>query len=834
MNKFFLSILAFAAWSLSSLAQDIQPSLGIYAGDTTVQVFLYSPNPKAGLHMACLNDHESWQDLGQLCGSEYGPWASRQMLNPFVINRDGTYALLFGVGGDAPCFGAALSEDLVTWRPQDFPKVSVRGCREPIAFANGDNGFDIYFKSAQGPRFLTASSDLRHFSKDESSTIEDVAWLRDTASISGTTYDGTLLELPKVHFDYIVDYLHALANDARMSALSMADDSRRFASLPNVSASLRVDLDSRKNISSKIYGVFFEDINYAADGGLYADMVQNRDFEYSASDCEGWNAATAWGCVAPNGKLEIATDYPLSRNNPHYVVLSGEGIYNKGYDGMVVRADSLYHFSVWARLLGGDGKKKKIIVMLSDNEGNTLADGKLTVEDSSWTEYRLALRVERPKTRKDVDKFKDAVLSVVPQGEGRVALDMVSLMPNDTYRGHGLRRDLVEAISRLQPKFLRFPGGCLVHGNGLSNIYHWKETVGPLQDRRPAPNYWGYHQTRGLGFEEFFQLCDDLGCEPLPVVAAGVPCQCSAADSSGYAGQQGGIDMNDMPAYCDEILELIDWARSHHHLNYIGIGNEDQVSTAFEQRFLMISKAIKQRYPDIKVIGTAGMSHNPSVDYVEGWKFAKAHGDVVDLVDEHYYESTGWFLTHPDYYDDYDRKGPKVYLGEYASRTRTMESALAEAAYLCNVERNGDVVEMCSYAPLLCNVNHQNWNPNLIYFDNDTLSVTPSYLVQQLFSTHSGDRYVECSIKLMPDDANLRFRVAASLVEDSKTGERYLKIVNTLPRKLDVSVEGLQIPRDAQMETVCGSPDAEKASIEIGVVGEKLELRPYSVSVVTL
>ena len=292
--------------------------------------------------------------------------------------------------------------------------------------------------------------------------------------------------------------------------------------------------------------------------------------------------------------------------------------------------------------------------------------------------------------------------------------------------------------------------------------------------------------------------------------------------------------MNDMPAYCDEILELIDWARSHHHLNYIGIGNEDQVSTAFEQRFLMISKAIKQRYPDIKVIGTAGMSHNPSVDYVEGWKFAKAHGDVVDLVDEHYYESTGWFLTHPDYYDDYDRKGPKVYLGEYASRTRTMESALAEAAYLCNVERNGDVVEMCSYAPLLCNVNHQNWNPNLIYFDNDTLSVTPSYLVQQLFSTHSGDRYVECSIKLMPDDANLRFRVAASLVEDSKTGERYLKIVNTLPRKLDVSVEGLQIPRDAQMETVCGSPDAEKASIEIGVVGEKLELRPYSVSVVTL
>ncbi|MGI6224287.1 MAG: alpha-L-arabinofuranosidase C-terminal domain-containing protein [Prevotella sp.] len=835
MNRLFITILACTALTATVHAQNIQPSYGIYGNDTTVQVFLYSPNPKAGLHIAYLSDEEQWTDVGQLCSSEYGPSQTEQrMYNPFVINENGTYRLLFGVGDNAPCLGVAYSEDLVTWRPQDFPKMSVRGCKEPIAFVNNDNGFDIYFRTKEGPRFLTATNDFRHFSKDEPSTIEDVAWLRDTATISGKIFEGSFFELPKVHFDYIVNYLNALAQDAQMSALSMSDDARRFASLPNVTATMKVDMNRQKTISNRLFGVFFEDINYAADGGLYAELVQNRDFEYSAKDHKGWNAATGWNTVAPNGKLNIATDFPLSKNNPHYVILSEDGIYNRGFDGITLKADSLYDFCVQARLMDSTEKKKKVVVMLSDKEGNIFADGKLNIVGSNWAEYRLELKIERPKDHKEATKFKDAVLSIIPQGEGRVALDMVSLMPRDTYKGHGLRRDLVEAVAQLHPKFMRFPGGCLAHGNGLGNIYHWKESVGKLQDRKPSPNLWGYHQTKGLGFEEFFQLCDDLGCEPIPVVSAGVPCQFSAADSTGYAGQQGGIDMKDMPAYCNEILELIDWARRNHHLNYIGIGNEDLISTTFEERCLMICKAIKQRYPDIKIIGTAGPWHYPSSDNIEGWKFAKANKSFIDIVDEHYYESIGWFLTHPDYYDDYDRKGPKVYLGEYASRSRTVESALAEAAYLCNVERNGDVVEMCSYAPLFCNLKHQNWNPDLIYFDNDTYTVTPSYLTQQLFATHSGDRYVQCNLQLSPDDAQLKNRVAASFVIDSKKGSRYLKIVNTLPRELSVKVDGLQIPSNARMESFSGNPKDEKATIISGVVGNELKLKPYSVNVIVM
>ena len=428
---------------------------------------------------------------------------------------------------------------------------------------------------------------------------------------------------------------------------------------------------------------------------------------------------------------------------------------------------------------------------------------------------------------------------------------MVSLFPHDTFKGHGLRKDLAEAIAALHPRFVRFPGGCMSHGQGLSNIYHWNESVGPWQDRKPAKNIWGYHQTRGLGFYEYFQFCEDIGAEPLPVLAAGVPCQNSAADKDGYGGQQGGIPMADMPAYCQEILHMIEWANGDpatskwakmradaghpapFHLKYIGIGNEDLVSTTFEERYEMICKAIKQKYPDIIVCGTVGPFHNPSADYIEGWRFAKAHHDLIDMVDEHYYESPGWFLHHQDYYDDYDRKGPKVYLGEWASRDRRVENALVEAIHLCNVERNGDIVSMASYAPLLCNEAHQNWNPDMIYFNSDSITaLTPSYYTQKLWGNSAGDRYLASHFSL-PE--SIRYRVASSVVRDQKTGTTWVKLVNALPQSLTVEVKGMAIPSEAEVVGFSGQPNDKNVKVKITrVSGSTITLKPYSVEVITI
>ena len=392
------------------------------------------------------------------------------------------------------------------------------------------------------------------------------------------------------------------------------------------------------------------------------------------------------------------------------------------------------------------------------------------------------------------------------------------------------------------------------HGQGLDNIYHWQHTVGPLQDRKPDFNIWHYHQTRGLGFYEYFQFCEDIGAEPLPVLAAGVPCQNSANNREGYGGQQGGIPMADMPAYIQELLDLIDWANGDpatskwarmradaghpepFGLKYIGIGNEDIISTTFEERYEMIARAIRERYPDIKLCGTVGPFHTPSADYLEGWDFTRRHPELQYMVDEHYYESTGWFMHHRDYYDQYDRQGTKVYLGEWAASTRVkrpnVETALAEALYLTDVERNADVVAMTSYAPMLCKDGHSNWNPDMIYFSNTEVRTTPAYDVQRLFSVNSGDRYTPA--RLTTDDPELNHRLGASLVRDSQTGRRYLKLVNALPTELQLSVSGLNIPADAPYEGFSGQPEEQRLNLTSGQAGATLTLPPYSFRVIKL
>lgn len=843
MKKMLIVLAACAA--VQAKAQQTLPAYQILDNDTTCEVFIYSPGEKAGLHLAYFTDDETWMDVGQLCSSDYAQWGSeKRMYDPCVIHaEDGSWRLVFSVNNYSPCFAAAYSEDLVTWRPQDYPQTIVKGALSPVMFQMDDGTFDIYYKAKDGSKhYVQASKDFRKFTESpDPSTIDDAAWMKDTATVNGVLRHGNMFDVPKVHLDYICQYFDAVRRDAELSSESMRDDAKRFASIGNhVDATLRVDASKSKPISDKLIGVFFEDISRAADGGLYAELVQNRDFEYNSADRREWSSTTAWQSNRP---IVVKTDVPLSKNNAHYAVVAAKDtLYNIGWDGITAAANQAFDFSVYLR--NENGEKNQVLVQLIGQNGEVYAKEKIKTEGQGWNRYALPLVVDKKAVKGQVR------LALTPLKEGHVAIDMVSLFPHETFKGHGLRKDLAEAIAALHPKFVRFPGGCMSHGQGLDNIYHWNHTVGPWQDRKPDKNIWGYHQTRGLGFYEYFQFCEDLGAEPLPVLAAGVPCQNSVPNKEGLGGQQGGIPMKDMPAYCQEILNMIEWANGDpatskwakmraeaghpepFGLKYVGIGNEDIISTTFEERYEMICKAIKAKYPNMIVVGTVGPFHDPSADYVEGWKFAKEHKDILDLVDEHYYESPGWFMHHQDYYDHYDRNAPKVYLGEYASRTRTVESALVEAMYLCGLERNGDVVSMTSYAPLLCKEGYSNWNPDMIYFNNDTITcLTPSYHTQRLWGTHSGDVYVGSKMSVRPE---LSHRVAASVVRDSKTGKTIVKLVNALPASLSVSLQGLAIPTGAKVEGFAGKPSERTVVETTGVeVGPKVELEPYSVKVIT-
>ena len=849
MNRLFL-LFAGAAVSVNVYGQRALPACQIMDTDTVCRIFVYSPGDKDGLHLAYLDETEKWVDAGQLCGSDYSRWGSeKRMYNPYVTHAaDGTWRAVWSVNDYAPCFAVAYSEDLVTWRPQDYPKVSVKGVQRPVVFQMDDGSFDIYLRSASGKRHVHASNDFRTFKESpEPSTIDDIAWITDTATVGQKRFEGNIFDVPKLHLDYILSYFDALAADAEKNRVTMRDDKERFKDLPaTVTASLTVDASKTKAISDKLVGIFFEDISYAADGGLYAELVQNRDFEYSSSDRNEWNALTAW---EHSKGVRVETAQPLSKVNAHYVVMGADTLYNIGWDGIADKG-AAYDFSMYARMMA-DGAKQMTVALVAD-DGTVMAEGKLKVAGREWKRYALALTTDTKKrTKLYGGEVRNCRLVIVGKKEAEVALDMISLFPHDTYKGHGLRKDLAETIAALKPKFVRFPGGCMSHGEGIDNIYHWNHTVGPWQDRVPDKNIWHYHQTRGLGFYEYFQFCEDIGAEPLPVLAAGVPCQNSGPDKDGFGGQQGGIPMEDMPAYCQEILDMIEWANGDpakskwakmradaghpepFNLKYVGIGNEDIISTVFEERCLMICKAIKEKYPDIVVCGTVGPFHDPSADYIEGWRFAKENSRYIDMVDEHYYESPGWFLNNQDYYDGYDPKAPKVYLGEWASRTRTMESALVEAMHLCHIEKNADVVVMTSYAPLLCKEKHHNWNPNMIYFDNTNITLTPSYHTQKLFSVNGGDRYVASTLRV-PE--GLENRVAASVVTDSKSGKKYVKLVNALPSALKLNVNGLDISGNAAIEGFRGMP-ADKAvqpADGVKVEGSAITLPPYTVVCVAM
>ncbi|MBW8782499.1 MAG: carbohydrate binding domain-containing protein [Verrucomicrobia bacterium] len=585
-----------------------------------------------------------------------------------------------------------------------------------------------------------------------------------------------------------------------------------------------------KAISPDLVGIFFEDLSHAADGGLYAELIQNRSFDYSAADHNGWTSLTAWQLVQRDGgegSVTIETADPLNTINSSYAVLtvakagSGSsasvGLQNEGFDGIAVKAGDRYNLSLFARQLTGSAAP--LTVRLETKTGALLAEARLPVPSADWKKASAIL----VPSATDVD----ARLVVLATGPGKLALDMVSLFPEKTFHNHpnGLRPDLAQVIADLKPKFMRFPGGCLVHGDGLDNIYHWKDTIGPVEQRKGQSNIWHYHQSVGLGYFEYFQFCEDIGAKPLPVVAAGVCCQNSNyLVTHKYGIGQLGLPMEKMPAYVQEVLDLIEYANGpvtstwgakraaagHPEpfgLQYLGVGNEDKISPVFEERFRMIYDAVKAKHPEITVIGTVGP--NPEgEDYEKGWKFAnELH---VPMVDEHCYKSPQWFWNNLQRYDAYDRSKSQVYLGEWAAhddkRLSTLRSAIAEAAYLTSLERNADIVHFASYAPLLAKRNHTDWNPNLIFFSNTEVFPTINYHVQQLFSVNSGDTYLTTTV----GHAATPVTVAASTVRDSKTGDLILKLVNgaNVAKPLRIELAGAKKIPAAAFKTVLAYPNA--------------------------
>lgn len=528
-----------------------------------------------------------------------------------------------------------------------------------------------------------------------------------------------------------------------------------------------------KPISPDLLGIFFEDINYAADGGLYAELVQNRSFEYTTGDNKEWNPLTAWTLVRlgdAKGSLVTEKSAPLNANNPTYAVLTleqgeGVGLRNDGFDGFPLQAGERYEVSLFARVLSG--APGPLLVRLQTKDGRVLGEAKFARLGGDWKKHVATIKVK--------ESDADARLMVIAQGAGSVGLDMISLFPRKTFhdRPNGLRPDLAQTIADLKPRFVRFPGGCLAHGDGLDNIYRWKDTIGPVEQRKAQRNIWRYHQTLGLGYFEYFQFCEDIGAQALPVVAAGVCCQNAGHYIPGAPRGQQLIPMAEMPAYIQDILDLIEYANGPasstwgakraaaghpkpFNLKYLGVGNEDQITPGFRERFLMLQTAIKAKHPEIVVVGTSGPAPD-GADFEAGWKLAREFH--TDMIDEHYYRAPEWFWNNLNRYDSYDRAGSGVYVGEYAAhdvgRKNTLRSALAEAAYLTSLERNADIVRLASYAPLLAKNRRTQWRPDMIYFDNATISPSVNYQVHKLFGHNAGDAYLPTTVDVQAAEGGL-------------------------------------------------------------------------------
>lgn len=499
-------------------------------------------------------------------------------------------------------------------------------------------------------------------------------------------------------------------------------------------------------IDKTMYGVFFEDINRAADGGLYAELVQNRSFEYSTDDNTSYTPLTGWTVA---GTAQVVNDFGrLNETNRNYLSLAaGSSVTNAGYNtGIAVEDGKKYDFSVWARADSGT----TLTVSLQDTGGTLAAAHQVKVRKNGWARYRAGFTATRTSTA--------GRLTVA--SSDATALDMVSLFPRDTYKHepNGLRKDLAEKVAALHPGFVRFPGGCLVNTGSMDDYsaasgyqrkrsYQWKDTVGPVETRATNSNFWGYNQSYGLGYYEYFRFAEDIGAMPLPVVPALV---------TGCGQNKAVDDPALLKRHIQDTLDLVEFANGPvtskwgglraemghpkpFHLTHVEVGNEENLPTEFFARFTQFRTAIEAKYPYMTVISNAGPDDSGST-FDTAWQLNK--DAKVDMVDEHYYNSPQWFLQNNDRYDSYDRTGPKVFLGEYASGGNAFKNGLAEAAYMTGLERNADVVKLASYAPLFANEDYVQWRPDLVWFNNHASWGSANYEIQKLFMNNVGTRVV--------------------------------------------------------------------------------------------
>lgn len=781
----------------------------------SVYIFAYGTEKNDyhnGLHFAWSIDRKTWNAIGpehSFLRSDYGRWGSqKKMYAPFLFrDKQDKWHCVWSLNETDGALGHASSNDLVYWGRQSYPllvtgdnvlRPEVHPAASGVAGSGAaGQGMKVTWASGSGELFEAFTPDLKQYASPEKA--QDFVSIRETVRISGTEQTGTVHFVPRT-------LLEGLLATRKIAEAKRAGNSERLAMNKDlfkepVSVSIGTDKQNQKSISDMLIGVFFEDINYAADGGLYAELVQNRDFEYNLSDKEGndksWNSYKAWSVGNNDLSFVIDSVKPIHPNNRNYARLrikkQGTGLINEGYDGISLTEGEKYDFSVFAS--SPEAKRGGLKIRLIGVSGEVYGEAVTRKISRDWQKYTAVITAAKT--------VNGARLEVIPLQTGTVELDMISLFPQKTFkdRKNGLRADLAQSIADLKPRFVRFPGGCVAHGDGIGNIYLWENTIGPLEVRKPMRNLWGYHQTTGLGYFEYFQFCEDIGAAPVPIVAAGVPCQNSAHHGCALGGQQGGIAMEHMDEYVQSVLNLIEYANGDIRsewgskraaaghpepfgLKYLGVGNEDLITDIFEERFLLIYNAVKEKHPEITVIGTVG-PFNEGTDYVEGWKLAdKAK---IPVVDEHYYQTPGWFLNNQDFYDMYDRSGSKVYLGEYAAhipgRHNNIETALSEALHLINVERNADVVTMTSYAPLLAKEGHTQWSPDLIYFNNSEVKPTVGYYVQKLFGENPGSTYIPAFIQ---GNHDLR-KVAVSMVEDGE--HLIIKLVNLLPVPVNSAID---------------------------------------------
>lgn len=548
-------------------------------------------------------------------------------------------------------------------------------------------------------------------------------------------------------------------------------------------------------IQPTMYGLFFEDINYGADGGLYAELVKNRSFEFP-QNLMGWKTF---------GHVTLKDDGPFERN-PHYVRLAypghdhkRTGLENEGFFGIGVKAGEEYRFSVWARLPEGSSSQKIRVEMVKPNtnaERHAFASEELTIDSKEWKKYQVILKPTQTEDK--------STLRIFLASKGTIDLEHVSLFPVDTWKGHenGLRKDLAQALYDIKPGVFRFPGGCIVEGTDLNTRYDWKKTVGPVENRPLNENRWhytfqhrffpDYYQSYGMGFYEFFLLSEEIGSEPLPVLSCGLACQFQNSDPHAH------VAVCDLDSYIQDALDLIEFANgavttkwgkvradmghpAPFNLKFIGIGNE-QWGSEYPERLEPFMKAIRKAHPEIKIIGSSGPdSEGKQFEYL--WPEMKRL--KADLVDEHFYRPESWFLSQGARYDNYDRKGPKVFAGEYAchgkgKKWNHFNASLLEAAFMTGLERNADIVHMATYAPLFAHVEGWQWRPDMIWFDNLKSVRSVSYYVQQLYAHNKGTNVVPLTMNNKPvTGAEGQKGLFASAVWDKDSQSYIVKVVNT-------------------------------------------------------